>query len=363
MKRGAVQTKFTVKTPLVALTANEAGRIARSLVSIMMANATAKAAVDELIMTFPALGELDREFKWFRPMMEAIATELMDRVAYGVKARAAIGAGVSFGDMLSDAYMVDLYRKTGRPGTSNSLLGMVGANLVFQLVITYSKCNNMKKDKWKTMLFEFLSIVSFMKPGALSPAISPPSPPPSPPFSSLPLPGVDAFRVASGAETAEGPTMDPLAEMVYTKGGELVFEAVPGLVLQLVAALNAKENTTSVFASLIISTASAALTGTTIVWDLDTDPGKRKRNVGHRPFTVPSPPLSSPPHPQPDWIGLVPDMGRGTAFATVFAMCAFQIFAKAAATALLAATDSAWLWYARPANVRAPRERATLRAY
>jgi hypothetical protein len=81
MKRGAVQAKFTVKTPLVALTANVAGRIARSLVSILMANATAKAAVDEFIMTFPALGDLDREFRWFRPMLEAIAAELMNKVA------------------------------------------------------------------------------------------------------------------------------------------------------------------------------------------------------------------------------------------------------------------------------------------
>ena len=81
MKRGAVQTKFTVKTHLVALTANEAGRIARSLVSIIMANATAKAAVDEFVMTFPAVGELDREYRWFRPMMKAMATELMGKVA------------------------------------------------------------------------------------------------------------------------------------------------------------------------------------------------------------------------------------------------------------------------------------------
>ncbi|GMI53009.1 hypothetical protein TeGR_g2903 [Tetraparma gracilis] len=136
---------------------------------------------------------------------------------------------------------------------------MVGANLVFQLLVVYSKCHSIKKNKWRTMLFEVLSIVTFSKPG------------------------VDAYRVASGAETAEGSTMDPLGEMVYTKGGELVFEAVPGLVLQLVAALNAKENTISVFVSLIISTASAALTGTTIFWDIDTDPEKRKSNVGHHP--------------------------------------------------------------------------------
>jgi hypothetical protein len=112
--------------------------------------------------------------------------------------------------------------------------------------------------------------------------------------------------------------------MVYTKAGELVFEAIPGLVVQLVAALTAEKNTTSAYVSLLISTASAALTATTLFWDIDTDPGKRKAD--------------------PDWIGLVPDLGRGTAFATVFAMCAFQIFAKAAGTALLAVTNPAWLW-------------------
>ena len=115
--------------------------------------------------------------------------------------------------------------------------------------------------------------------------------------------------------------------MVYTKCGELVFEAVPGLVLQLVAVLTAEKNTTSAYVSLVISTASAALTGTTLFWDIDTDPEKKKNN--------------------PVWMGIVPDLGRGTAFATIFAMCALQIFAKAAATALLAVTNSAWLWYVR----------------
>ena len=137
-------------------------------------------------------------------MMEAIATELMGQVAYGVKARAAIGAGVSFGDMISDVYMVDLYYKTGRPGTANALMGMVGANVAFQIVVTYAKCHSMKKNKWKTMLFEMLTVVLFVKPG------------------------VDAHRVASGAEQLPGASVNPLTEMIFIKGGELMFEAIPG---------------------------------------------------------------------------------------------------------------------------------------
>lgn len=126
--------------------------------------------------------------------------------------------------------------------------------------------------------------------------------------------------------------MEPLSEMALSKCGELVFEAIPGLVVQLVAALTAEKNTTAVYVSLLISTASAALTGTSMFWDIDTAPAKRKGN--------------------PNFIGLVPDLGRGTAFATVFAMCALQIFAKAAATALLAVTNSSWLWYVRERSIR-----------
>ena len=87
MKMGASQTSFVVKTPLAALTANGAGKIARSFPMMMMANVTAEAAVDQLIMTYPALVELDR-YRWFRPMLIAITAELMSSVAWGVKLRA-----------------------------------------------------------------------------------------------------------------------------------------------------------------------------------------------------------------------------------------------------------------------------------
>jgi hypothetical protein len=88
MKLGASQTSFLVQTPLAALTANGAARIAASFTMMLMTNVTAEAAVDELIVTFPALGELDLEYEWFRPMIEAIAVELLSKVAYGVQVSA-----------------------------------------------------------------------------------------------------------------------------------------------------------------------------------------------------------------------------------------------------------------------------------
>lgn len=81
--------------------------------------------------------------------------------------------------MLSDAYMINVYFETARPGTANALLGMVGANLGWQVIVMYGATHSLKKDKWKTILLEFLSIVTFMKPGAAV-RQSPPNPTPTP---------------------------------------------------------------------------------------------------------------------------------------------------------------------------------------
>jgi hypothetical protein len=50
-------------------------------------------------------------------------------------------------------------------------------------------------------------------------------------------------------------------------------------------------------------------------YDMDIDPGTRKRN--------------------PVWCGVIPNQGRGLAFATVFAFCTLHVLAKGLATALL----------------------------
>ena len=65
------------------------------------------------------------------------------------------------------------------------------------------------------------------------------------------------------------------------------------------------------------------MVGTSMFWDIETDVATKRRN--------------------PEWIGLVPDSGRGPAFAVVFLMCTLQVLAKAIATALLVVTSTSWL--------------------
>jgi hypothetical protein len=111
---------------------------------------------------------------------------------------------VSAADALSDAYMINEFYKMGNTFTANGLLAMVGGNLAFQVIVVFIQTQGLKKDKWRTALVEMLSVITFTKPG------------------------LDAYRVASGAEQRPGAAVSPLIEMIYTKGSELVFEAIPG---------------------------------------------------------------------------------------------------------------------------------------
>ena len=137
-------------------------------------------------------------------MMNAVAGAILAQVAWGVKFRAWLGAGVSAADGLSDAYMIKTFYDMGDTANAKGLLAMVGANLALQGLIVYGQCQGLKKNRWRTALFEMLTVVSFVKPG------------------------LDAYRVASGAEQLPGAAVNPLTEMVYTKAGELFFEAIPG---------------------------------------------------------------------------------------------------------------------------------------
>ncbi|GMI18824.1 hypothetical protein TeGR_g830 [Tetraparma gracilis] len=221
----------------------EAKKAGRGLANALLANVSAEAAVDEWMRTYPALGEMELQFPFLRPMMNAVAGAILAQVAWGVKARAYLGAAVSAADAVSDAVMINEFYEMGDTGTAKGLLAMVGGNVAFQTIIVVTQNHGLKKNKWRTMLFEMLSVVTFVKPG------------------------LDAHRVASGAEHLQGAAVAPLTEMIITKAGELVFEAIPGLVLQVAALLRAKEKGTTAVVSILISTASTALTATTIFWD------------------------------------------------------------------------------------------------
>jgi len=80
----------------------------------MMTNVTAVAAVDEWVHAYRALQELEGEHAWFRPFMNAIASELLATATFGVKTRAYFGAAMSMLDLTTDAYIVIRYFNEGK---------------------------------------------------------------------------------------------------------------------------------------------------------------------------------------------------------------------------------------------------------
>lgn len=113
------------------------------------------AAVAAWFASSSTLVSLREELPWFPHVMVGVSIEIIARVPFGVKFRAWLGAAVSFAgepprpaclhsvrsltllrpppDMLSDAYICRAYYLTGRRKLAESLMGMIGANLVYQL--------------------------------------------------------------------------------------------------------------------------------------------------------------------------------------------------------------------------------------
>ena len=89
--------------------------------------------------------------------------------------------------------------------------------------------------------------------------------------------GVDALRVARGEGHVAGAPIDPLTEMILCKFFEMVFESIPGGLLQAIFILY-NGVTTAALLSILLSCLSTAFTTTMIAYDLDTNAAKRKNN-------------------------------------------------------------------------------------
>ncbi|GMI51962.1 hypothetical protein TeGR_g223 [Tetraparma gracilis] len=193
------------KAKLCNMSAKQANIIGGALASCIAANLTAPAAVDEWILRYSAMGELEREYVWFRPMMDTIAQRLLESVSWGLKMRLYTGAGLSTMDLLSDVYMIYTYATTEQQGTALSLAIMVGLCLLIQLALVFV---NLRKGSKVAMLKEMLIVLTGTAPG------------------------IHAMRVANGAERSEHAAMNAEAGLTFTRGIEMCFESCPGSVLQ-----------------------------------------------------------------------------------------------------------------------------------
>jgi hypothetical protein len=224
--------------------------IGSALKVITMVTATAKHAVDEWAHQYTEVEEVMREYKWFRPMIETIAVDLFKNSKIGLKARVTVGAVTSMTDLLTDVYVTHKFWRDKKYGYFKASLASLVVSIGIQMLAVWFQN---KKLGMKKVVREWIPILLGYKPA------------------------VDAYRVATGAKKEVGTATGPMFEMTAMKCIEMFAEAIPGVIIQLMAiASSDKDVGTSAWLSVAVSAITTGFASATISYDWDTDPGKRE---------------------------------------------------------------------------------------
>ena len=234
-----------------ALTLADATTIGNGLEAIIRTSANPAEAVDELILTYPAIGVMAQQHVWFRPMFETIVLRRLTAAVLGLRLRLAFGVIFTMCDMGSDIYQIVNRHAAGQSMVAFALFGIVLANLLFQLLLVFVQNSHRGR---RAIAWEVFLVLSLLKPG------------------------VDAIRVASGEEQIAGSPLNPFDELMISKLFEVVFEAIPGSQLLTIAFLYGGEINAFAAISIVLSCLSTAFTVTLVAYDLDTNKANRKSN-------------------------------------------------------------------------------------
>lgn len=244
-------SKFVPTHEPAELTQHDALTIGRGFASSLVANTMPSAAVDEFILMYPAMGVLAARHAWFRPMLKTISTRLMAVAPLGLKLRVTIGCTLSYSDVFSDIYMIFALFEASRSKTAIAIIATIALGLLLQVFVVIVQ--NRRKP-WRKLAKEVLIVLLFLKPA------------------------VDALRVARAQPRESDTPLDPTEEMLFCKAMEVLCEAGPGAVIQTAAILSTGSGEIShvAVASVVFSCMVTAYLTTTMSFDLDTHPTKRK---------------------------------------------------------------------------------------
>jgi hypothetical protein len=240
-----------VEGKAVELGEKDGREIGESLARSLAINTQPVAAVDAFILNFPALQELDEEYEWFRPLLETISYRLLEEVPWGLKARVTVGAITSMIDLLTDVYVTYMFWSDKKYGYFKASLASLAASMGIQMLLVWGKN---RKLGMKRVLREWFPIMIGFKPA------------------------VDAYRVAKGQKQEAGQAADALTELTYMKVIEMFAEAIPGIIIQLMAvAASEVKASRAAWLSIAVSALTTGFASATISYDYDTDPVRREQ--------------------------------------------------------------------------------------
>ncbi len=148
----------SIPQQLGAVTEVKAISVGQALALTILSCTTAELAVDEWILGHDVLVDLDKaEPTFFRPFLTIIAKNLIERSAFGMKLRVAIGAFISILDMISDIVMIVNYFQRGLKKAAISTSLIIAVSTTVQLFIVHAQN---AKQKRLVLLKESLLVLS-----------------------------------------------------------------------------------------------------------------------------------------------------------------------------------------------------------
>jgi len=240
-----------VSSSCVCMSAKEGGEVGAGLAMAIATNLTAEAGVDDWIRRYKCLAELDREEVWFRSLMNEVAQRLLGEVSWGLKLRVIIGAGLSVLDIASDVFVMVSYYSEGRDVYGRTMLIMLCTTFAFQFLGIFLQ----NKTRPLKLARETLLLLCGLKPA------------------------VDAKRVAEGQKQEEHHAFDAKTERMVDILCEMIFESIPGCLVQILALLRVDREkwALSAMGSIGISALTTGYTSACLSFDFDVDPVERKR--------------------------------------------------------------------------------------
>jgi hypothetical protein len=211
-----------------------------------------EAGVDMWRLQNRAVGELFEEFPWMEGMFVEIGKGVVKTAPWGMLFRVTVGAVTSMFDLLTDVYVMYMFWSDKKYGYFKASLASLMVSMGFQMLFVWAQ--NKKLGMLRVLRECFPILIGFK-------------------------PAVDAYRVAKGEKQKTGHAVDPMFEMTYMKGIEMFAEAIPGVIIQLMAiASTSKEDVAdAAWVSLSVSALTTGFSSATISYDYDTDPVRREQ--------------------------------------------------------------------------------------
>jgi hypothetical protein len=241
----------SVSTKLVCVEEKEARVIGNNLMPCLKSRKVIKAGVDMWRLQNRAVGELFEEFPWMEGMFVELGKGVVKAAPWGLTFRVTVGAVTSIFDLLTDVYVTYMFLSDKKYGYFKASLASLMVSIGIQMFTVWGQ--NRKLGMVKVVRECFPILIGFK-------------------------PAVDAYRVATGEKQDAEQAFDALTEMTYMKGIEMFAEAIPGVIIQLMAiATNDGDVSDAAWVSLSVSALTTGYASATISYDWDTDPVKREQ--------------------------------------------------------------------------------------